>query len=211
MTLRQQQPVVPRMLHQTPTGLDEPLLHTGQRPAFDPPRQHQPPPQIPEVVGQHAQLQPDLVRPEPVTREPRPMRGLLAFLDPLLRRPALVVEPHDGAIGELEIRHDEADAREQLADMVLDFRDDPPRLRPTARLIRKALVPDERLAAGPPRRPGEKTSNIPLQILIGRNADRIRHTALLKCLVDFWFGKRRIGSERDVLALGLLALDFRDQ
>ena len=35
---------------------------------------------IPEVVGNHAQLQPDLIRPEPVTREPRPVRRLLAFL-----------------------------------------------------------------------------------------------------------------------------------
>jgi hypothetical protein len=32
-----------------------------------------------------------------------------------------MVEPHDGAIEEQEIRHDEADAREQLADVVLDF------------------------------------------------------------------------------------------
>jgi hypothetical protein len=77
------------------------------------------------------------------------VRRLLAFLDPLLRRPALVVEPHDGAIGELEIRHDEADAREQLAVMMLDFRDYPPRLRPIPHLIRKAVVPNERLAAGP--------------------------------------------------------------
>ena len=47
------------------------------------------------------------------------MRRLLAFLDPLLGRAPLVVEPDDGAIGEREIRDDEADAREQLADVVL--------------------------------------------------------------------------------------------
>jgi hypothetical protein len=33
----------------------------------------------------------------------------------LLRRRAFVVEPHDGAIREREIRDDEADAGEQLA------------------------------------------------------------------------------------------------
>ena len=44
----------------------------------------------------------------------------VAFLDPWLRRPAFVVEPHDGAIREREIRDDEADAGEQLADVVLD-------------------------------------------------------------------------------------------
>ena len=53
------------------------------------------------------------------------MRGLLALLDPLLGGPALVVEMHDGLIGEREIRHDEAHAREQLADVMLDFCHDP--------------------------------------------------------------------------------------
>jgi hypothetical protein len=41
-----------------------------------------------------------------------------------VRRPALVVKPHDGTILELEIRHDEADAREQFAAVALDFRHD---------------------------------------------------------------------------------------
>ena len=49
------------------------------------------------------------------------MRRLLAFLDPLLRRPALVVKPHNGTILERKIRQNEADAREQLADVVLDL------------------------------------------------------------------------------------------
>jgi hypothetical protein len=40
----------------------------------------------------------------------------------MLGRAALVVKPHDGAIGELEIRDDEADAWEQLAGVMLDFR-----------------------------------------------------------------------------------------
>jgi hypothetical protein len=52
------------------------------------------------------------------------MRRLLSLFDPLLLGTALVVEPHDGAIGERQIRHDEADAREQLADVVFDFRYD---------------------------------------------------------------------------------------
>ena len=37
------------------------------------------------------QLQAHLVCPEPMARQPRPVGGLLAFLDPLLRRAALVV------------------------------------------------------------------------------------------------------------------------
>ena len=119
----------------------------------DPFRQYEPPPQVAEVVGQHAELQADLVRTEAVTRQPCPVRRLLAFLDPLLGRAALVVKPHDGVIGELEIRHDEADAREQLAGVMLDFRHDPSGGGPAVRLIMETLVADERLATGPTRRP----------------------------------------------------------
>ena len=49
---------------------------------------------------------------------------LLSLLDPSLGRTSLVVEPHDSAIGKREVCHDEADAREQFADAVLDFRHD---------------------------------------------------------------------------------------
>ena len=73
-----------------------------------------PPPKILEVVGEHAQRQPDRIGPEPVTRQPRPMRRLLAFFDLWLSGPALVVKPHDRAILDLEMGHDETDAWEQL-------------------------------------------------------------------------------------------------
>ena len=81
------------------------------------------------------------------------MRRLLTFLDPLLGRAPLVVKPHDGTVGQREIRHDEADAREQLTDVVLDFCHDPSGRRPAVRLILESLVADERLPAGPTRRP----------------------------------------------------------
>jgi hypothetical protein len=53
--LGQQAPVVPGMFHHVRTGLDEPLLHAGQRPVVDPLRQY-PPPQEPQIIGQHARL-----------------------------------------------------------------------------------------------------------------------------------------------------------
>jgi hypothetical protein len=68
------------------------------------------------------------------------MRRLFAFLDPLLRGGAPIVEPYHCPTGQAQIRHDKADAREQLAGMVFDFRHDPPRLRLTACLIGKTLV-----------------------------------------------------------------------
>jgi hypothetical protein len=53
--LGQQAPVVPGTFHHASTGLDQPLLHAGQRPVLDPLRQY-PPPQVPQIVGQHARL-----------------------------------------------------------------------------------------------------------------------------------------------------------
>ena len=44
-----------------------------------------------------------------------------------------------------------AHAREQLPGMVLDFRHDPARLRPTSRLIPEALIPDQRFMSWPSR------------------------------------------------------------
>ena len=62
----------------------------------------------------------------------------LPSLIQLLGGAALVVEPHDGAIVDREIRHDEADAREQLADVVLDLCHDPPGRGPAVRLVLEA-------------------------------------------------------------------------
>src|SRR5262245_22194467 len=50
-------------LHQSPTRLNQPLLQAGQRPVIDLLRHHQPPPQVPQVVGQYAQLQAHFVGP----------------------------------------------------------------------------------------------------------------------------------------------------
>jgi hypothetical protein len=53
-----------------------------------------------------------------------------------------------------QIRYDEADARGQLADVVLDFCHDPSGRRPSVRLVVETLVADDWLAAG---RPGDRT------------------------------------------------------
>ena len=109
MTLGQQQPVVSRVFHQAPACLGKAAAHWSTRPAVDALRQCQPPPQVSQVVSRGAQLQVDLIRPEPVTEQPRPMRCLFAFLDPRFGGAAPVVEPHDRSTGQAQIRHDEAD------------------------------------------------------------------------------------------------------
>ena len=80
-------------------GLEEPLLEARQRPVLDGQRQGQPTEQIAEVIGDDSQEQADLVRAEAVAGETRPMGRGLALLDPLLRRPAPVIEVDDGKIG----------------------------------------------------------------------------------------------------------------
>ena len=82
------------VLDQASARFHQPLLQARQRPILNPLRRRQPPPQIPQVVNQQAQCQPDLARAEPMASEPRHLHRLLAFLDPLLRRPSLVVEAH---------------------------------------------------------------------------------------------------------------------
>ena len=83
----QQEPVVPCVLHQPAPGFHQSLLETRERPALDLRRQDQSAPEVAEVVGQDTQLQAHFVRSETMARQPRPVGGLLAFLDPLLRRP----------------------------------------------------------------------------------------------------------------------------
>src|SRR3954454_25371389 len=59
----------------------------------------------------------------------------LAFLDPLLARAALVVEGDDTLGGTAHVGDDEADARNKLARMPLDFGNHPARLGPACRLV----------------------------------------------------------------------------
>jgi hypothetical protein len=72
-------------------GLEQPLLETREGPALDGDGQNQPAQQIAEVVGDHPEEQPEIIGPEAITGEARPMGGRFAPLDPLLGRSALVV------------------------------------------------------------------------------------------------------------------------
>ena len=126
----------------------------------------------------------------------------------MLGRAPLVVEPHDGAIGEWEIRHDEADAREQFADVMLDFRHDPSGRGPAVCPVVETLVADEWLAAGPSRCSKQDILDRQLQVLVGRDADRVRDAACLQRLVDLRPREGGVGPKRDALSLGLLAVDL---
>src|SRR5712692_2834471 len=110
------------------------------------------------------------------------MRRLLAFLDPLLGRAPLIVEPHYRPAGQAQIRDDKAHSREQLPEVELHLRHHPPRRLPTGRLVEKALVPDHWLVARSSHGPCQQLRNVPLQALIGRYADGVLQAPFLQHL-----------------------------
>src|ERR1035437_7145241 len=173
VTLRQQQPVISGVLDQSSTRFHQPLLQARQRPVLDSLRQHQPPPQVHKVVGQHAQPESYLIGPEMMAAQPRHLHRLLAFFDPLLRRASLVVETDHSPTVHPQIGHDESDSGEQLPKVELHLRHHPPRRLPTRRLIEKALVPDHGFMTGPSYRPRQQLVDVPLQIAVGRDADGV--------------------------------------
>ena len=109
----------------------------------------------------------------------------LPSLIPLLRRSALVVKPHDGTILERKIRQNEADAREQLADVVLDFRHDPSGRGPALRPIPETLVPDQRPVARSSRRTKQEVFDLDLQVLVCWYPDRVLDSTCLQGVVVF--------------------------
>ena len=62
VTLRQQQPVIAGVLDQASARFHQTLLQARERPVVDSLRQH-PPPQVAQVVGQHAQPESYLMGP----------------------------------------------------------------------------------------------------------------------------------------------------
>ena len=107
---------------------------TVQGPTRDGKGQGEPAQQIAEIAGDNAEQQTDLIGPEPMTGEPGPVSGRFPVLDPLLRRLTLVVDADDGPVRPGQGGDDEAESGKQLAEMVLDLGDDPPRPVPGRKL-----------------------------------------------------------------------------
>jgi hypothetical protein len=95
--------------------LDQLLPDGGERPMLDLLRQCQGPHEVGEVVGERMKLEADRVVVELAARQPRPLDGVLALLDPLFRRAALVLEGHDALGGTPQVGDDEADAGIELS------------------------------------------------------------------------------------------------
>ena len=80
------------MAHDLGADLDQLLAACGQGPVLDRLRQSQGPQEVAEIVGQSMQLKANLVAPKAMSREPRPVNRMLAFLDMLLGRASSIVE-----------------------------------------------------------------------------------------------------------------------
>src|SRR5450756_2589915 len=113
-----------------------------------------------------------------------PLDRALAFLDPLLARPALVVEGDDPRGRSGHVGDDEADARIKLARVLLDLGNHAARCLPTLRLIAEIGVVPSNLARRTTNRALEQISDPLLKNLIGRQPDRVLVAFGLLELVD---------------------------
>ncbi len=80
---------------------------------------------VAQVVGQTMKLEPDLVVAEFLARQTCLRDGVLALLDALLHRAAVIVESDQPLGGAAQVDHDEPDALVRFARMPLDLGDDP--------------------------------------------------------------------------------------
>ena len=177
MALGQLRDEVSGVPNEAATGLEQALLETRERPTLDGERQDEPAQQIAEVVGDDPDQQADLVSPEAVAGEAGPVGGFLAFLDPLLGRPALVVEADDRSVRPCERGDDEAHPREEFPEVMLDLGDHASRSASGGGLIPEAAVSNKRGAAGPTTGADEKVLDGNLQHLVGREPDGVRHAS----------------------------------
>jgi len=82
-----------------------------------------------------------------------------AFFDPLLARPALVVEGDDVFSAARHVGHDEADARIEFAGMPFDLGDDTARLRPASGLIGEVCIGTSHFVRRTPDRPRQQIAD----------------------------------------------------
>src|SRR5262245_12331620 len=199
VAFRELQGEVPSVPDQPPARLEQPLLET-RGPVLERDWQHQPTQQVTEVVGDHAEEQPHLVGPKAVAGEPSPVGGGLALLDPLLRRPALIVEADDGPVNSGQGRDDEAHPREQLSEMMFDLRDHVARAVPGGGLVLEAAVADERGVTRSAARSRQQILDLALEYVIGGQPDRVAHPAAFQCLIDLGPGERGVRPDHDPLS-----------
>jgi hypothetical protein len=118
--------------HHLGADLDQLVLQACQWPIPDRLGRRYRPQEVGEVVRKRMKLKPHRVGRERSGRQSRPIDRAFALLDPLLARPALVVESNDALGRAAHVRHNKADARIQFARMPFDLGDYPARPGPAS-------------------------------------------------------------------------------
>src|SRR6516165_10141804 len=98
----------------------------------------------------------------------RPLDRAFALLDPLLARPALVVESNDAPGRAAHVRNDEADAGIKFSGMPLDLDDNPSRLDPGSGLIAEVGMKPAHMVRRSSDGAREQIADPALQNLVGR-------------------------------------------
>ena len=107
----------PGMADNTGSDLDKAGLQAGERPVCDSFGQISTVRKNPEIAGQCMKLKPHLVVAKPLAGQPRPVAGLLTFLDVLLGGATLVVETDDPIGVHRQVGYDKANTWKQLTRM----------------------------------------------------------------------------------------------
>src|SRR5215813_6169312 len=154
--------------HHLRADLDQLVLRARQRPVLDRLRRRQRPQEIAEIVGECMKLEPHRVGGECLARQSRPLDRAFALLDPLLARPALVVESNDALGRAAHVRHDEADAGIKLSGMPRDLGDNPPRLGPGSGLTAEIGMEPAHMVRRSSDWAREQIADPALQNLVGR-------------------------------------------
>jgi hypothetical protein len=115
---------------------------------------------------------------------PRPLDRAFAFLDPLLARPALVIEGNHTLGRARQVGDDEADARIKFARMPLDLGDHSARPGPACGLIAEIGMEPAHIVRRSSDRPREQVADPVLQDPVSWQADRILDLLGFKKLLE---------------------------
>ena len=140
-------------------------------------------------------LQPDFVGLETVPGQPRPFERVLALLDVLLRRSALVVKLKHAFISNRQRGDHEADARKQFARMPFHLGHNPARSAPAFDLIGEVGIMAFHITRWPSRTALEEVVNTLMQNLVGPQPDGIAETVGFQIVEQFENGEGSIGTQ----------------
>ena len=108
------------MVNHFGSNLDQLGQEGAKGPMVDPSGKDETPQEVAQVVGQNKESQPHLIPDKALAGQPRPVQGVLAFLDPLLGGAAPVVKVNHPWSLCAPMGHNETNSRKEFAAMPND-------------------------------------------------------------------------------------------